>query len=152
MYKQKSRAFKNPLWVSVGGHFEDKDNGNPTNCIKRELYEETGLTFDDFVSVYLKYVTLRKAHDELRQQYVYFAELKNTVIIKKECDEGILGWVKISDLSQKDMSVTNTSLLDHYYSDSKIRKDNKVYGGVASMINKAPKVEFTSLDIFDTKY
>ncbi len=110
LYKEKSRLFKNPIWVTIGGHFEEIDKGNPLACAKRELHEEIGLTFDDFKEAQLKYVTIRKTKDEIRQQYVYMVYPKDGITIPDTCDEGKLEWVDIDKLSSKKISVTNMAV------------------------------------------
>ncbi|MCK5129222.1 MAG: NUDIX domain-containing protein [Clostridiales bacterium] len=150
MYKQKSRAFKNPLWVSVGGHFEEIDNGNPLECMKREMFEEINITMDDLQEFKLRYITLRKAKDELRNQYIYIAKLKEGVKVPNTTDEGILKWIDIEDLFNRTMSVTNTALLKHYF-DIGI-KTKYIYGGMVTQTDSDPYVEFTELREFDTIY
>jgi len=150
MYKEKSRAFKNPIWVSIGGHFEKEDLGDPLACIKREMLEEIRITDDALQDFKLRYITLRKAKDELRNQYIYFAKLKDGALIPKTSDEGLLEWVKISHLFKKNMSVTNTAVLKHYFRLG--TETDCIYGAIATTQNNVPHVEFTELRKFDTNY
>jgi 8-oxo-dGTP pyrophosphatase MutT (NUDIX family) len=146
----KSRAFKKPLWISIGGHFDDIDNGDPDKCIIRELYEESGLVLNELECFRLKYITLRQTEKELRQQYVYMANLKQGCKDIVESDEGILEWIKISDLFNRNMSVTNTALLNHYFKFG--INDDFTYGGVATVEGKKPCVRFEKLLQFSTRY
>ena len=64
----------------------------PLACIRRELLEETGLTEQDVESVALRYITLRLKNEEVRQNYYFFADLKENAVLKTDCNEGKLEW------------------------------------------------------------
>jgi 8-oxo-dGTP diphosphatase len=149
MYKIKSKAFSNPLWVSVGGHFDILDDNDPDKCIIREFKEETGLDKEDIKELKLRYITLRKTDKELRQQYVYFAEL-NTDKEVTQTDEGLLEWIHKDDVFSRNMSVNNTAIMKHYFDIGQY--DNIVYGGIATIKDQEPFVEFEKLMEFSTKY
>ncbi|WP_346886688.1 NUDIX domain-containing protein [Clostridium sp. UBA4395] len=119
-----------PSWCGIGGHFENGELNNPKACVLRELFEETGITENDIGTVELKYVTLRMKNNEIRQNYYYFTELRNTEIDINECDEGTLEWVNMDEVLDREMPFTAKECLKHYLS---IGKDNnKLYAGVAS--------------------
>ncbi len=151
MYKTNSRIFSKPLWISVGGHFENTDNNDPERCIIREMCEETGLILDQLSNFRLKYVTQRKTQTELRQQYIFMANLNddfNSKIIQS--GEGRLEWVPNSELFNRNMSVTNTALLKHYFDIGS--NDDFIYSGIATMKNNEPFIEFIKLIEFDVCY
>lgn len=129
LYRVGSRVVQ-PSWCGIGGHFENGELNNPKACVLRELFEETGITENDIGTVELKYVTLRMKNNEIRQNYYYFTELRNTEIDINECDEGTLEWVNMDEVLDREMPFTAKECLKHYLS---IGKDNnKLYAGIAS--------------------
>jgi 8-oxo-dGTP diphosphatase len=77
LYRTGSRVFKGSLWTGVGGHFENEELNDPEKCVLRELSEETGINEKDIADLKLKYITIRRCKEEIRQQYIYFAKLIN---------------------------------------------------------------------------
>jgi len=155
MRKTRSRIFSKPgivLWTaSSGGHFENYELNNPKSCVIREMFEETGLQEADIKNLTLKYITLRKKDNEIRQQYIYFADLANINAILRECDEGELHWIKIDDIFSLEMSVSNTPCLKHYFQTG--IKDKFIYiAAVKVNEDNIPQVILTPLRDFDTNY
>ena len=156
--KKGSRMFSTPdtvLWCGIGGHFENEELNNPESCVLRELFEETSLTKSDIKNLTLKYITLRKKGEEIRQQYIYFADLANSDIVLCECDEGELHWIKIDDLTKLDMSFTNAQCLNHYFQITQSgKKDGFIYVCAVEVNNSdnMPHVVFTPLQDFYTAY
>ncbi|MCL2776051.1 MAG: NUDIX domain-containing protein [Oscillospiraceae bacterium] len=153
--KTGSRIFSSPntiLWCGIGGHFENKELNNPENCVVRELFEETSLKESDMKNLALKYITLRKKEEEIRQQYIYFADLANPCAVLRECDEGELHWVKINDISNLEMAFNNAQCLNHYFQTGK--NDDFIYVCAIEVKNSdnMPHAVFTPLQDFDTKY
>ena len=129
LYRVGSRVVQ-PSWCGIGGHFEKDELNNPKACVLRELFEETGITENNIETVKLKYITLRMKNNEIRQNYYYFTELKNTEIDINECDEGTLEWVDMNEVLDREMPFTAKECLKHYLSIDK--DDNKLYAGVAT--------------------
>jgi 8-oxo-dGTP diphosphatase len=128
LYRVGSRVVQ-PSWCGIGGHFEKDELNNPKTCVLRELFEETGITENDIGTVELKYVTLRMKNNEIRQNYYYFTELRNTEIDINECDEGTLEWFNMDEVLDREMPFTAKECLRHYLA---IGKDNnKLYAGIA---------------------
>ena len=102
LYRVGSRVVA-PSWCGIGGHFE-KDELNDARCaMLREMGEEIGISELDIDNLKFKYVTLRNKNGEIRQNYYFFADLKENVLLKTDCDEGKLEWVDYDDVLKKDM-------------------------------------------------
>lgn len=129
LYRVGSRVVQ-PSWCGIGGHFEEQELNDPKACALRELFEETGITENDIGTLNLKYVALRLKNNEIRQNYYYFTELRNTNINIDKCNEGKLEWVNMSEVLDKEMPFTAKECLKHYISIGK--DDNKLYAGVTT--------------------
>jgi 8-oxo-dGTP diphosphatase len=129
LYRIGSRVVQ-PSWCGIGGHFEKEELNNPKACVLRELFEETGITETDIGSVELKYITFRKKNNEIRQNYYYFTQLLNTEIDINKCNEGILDWVDMDKVLDREMPFSAKECLKHYLSISK--DDYKLYAGAAT--------------------
>ena len=85
---KKENDMNRDKWIGIGGKFEDKES--PEECVLREAYEETGLTLTS-----LKFrgiVTF--VSDEFETEYMHLFTSDSFVGEIKECDEGVLEWVK----------------------------------------------------------
>ncbi len=87
LYRIGSRVVE-PSWVGIGGHFEPEELNDPKACMIRELSEEIGLAEEDLEGLQLRYVTLRLKKGEIRQNYYYFAKLREGAALTMESDEG----------------------------------------------------------------
>jgi len=86
-------------WIGIGGHFEDGES--PEECMRREVYEETGLT----PALWKQRGIITFVSDQWETEYMHLftAELSegDEKIELPECDEGELAWVekeKVFDL------------------------------------------------------
>lgn len=127
LYRIGSRVVE-PSWCGIGGHFEPEELNRPVDCMLRELREETGLCGSDLADVKMRYVTLRLKKGEIRQNYYFFAKLKESVDVEEATDEGILRWVPVEEVLQLKMPVTAKQMLTHYF--EKGRFTDVVYCGV----------------------
>lgn len=116
-------------WCGVGGHFEKDELNDPESCILRELFEETGLRKSDIAHLQLRYITLRRKNDEIRQNHYFFADLLNKEFVLPPCDEGILEWVSTDDVLRREMPYTAKYCLAHFFETG---NTNKQYAGVAT--------------------
>lgn len=114
MERAKNRKFAPGIWAGVGGHLEPHEINNPEESCLREIYEETGIEEKDLENLKLKYIVLRRSKDEIRIQYVYFANSKTRDII--QTDEGELFWINKKELFERDLSATTRETLKHYIS------------------------------------
>lgn len=82
-------------WAFPGGHLEEGES--ITDCVKREMYEETGirigsLVLKGFVSIY------NTENNKRHFVYNYVSrDIRGTV--KKHCDEGDIEWIDISKIN-----------------------------------------------------
>ena len=89
---KKKNDLNHDKWVGIGGKFEDKES--PEECNLRETLEETGLTLNSYR--YCGIVTF--VSDVWETEYMHIFHSDNFSGTLKECDEGELCWVKISDI------------------------------------------------------
>lgn len=141
LYRIGSRVISDSYTGAAGGHMEAAEYRSPRACVLRELFEETGLTADALTDLRLRYVTLRRKNGELRENYYYFARLKDGVSVQ-DSNEGRLEWHALSSLDGLPMPVTARHVIDHYLTMG--RFDDKLYGGLTSGGSTA----FAELDEF----
>ncbi len=86
---KKKNDMNQDKWVGVGGKLESGES--PYDCVKREIFEETGLTVND--PTYRGIITF--VSDLYGTEYMHlFTADKFNGEIKTDCDEGRLEWVK----------------------------------------------------------
>lgn len=141
LYRIGSRVVS-PSWCGIGGHFEKDELNDAKAAMLRELSEEIGIFEHDIDNLKFKYVTLRNKNGEIRQNYYFFADLKENTVLKTDCSEGKLEWVNYDDVLKKDMPFTAKGMLEHYMSTG--RFDDKIYGGVTT----SSGVVFMEMDEF----
>lgn len=79
LYRQGSRVV-NDVWIgSAGGHLEANELNDAKACVLREMREELGITENEIQNLRLRYVTMRRTKGEIRHNYYFFAELKESV-------------------------------------------------------------------------
>ena len=98
------------------------------------MQEELGITEDDIEGLSLRYITLRRTKEEVRQNYYFFARLK------QDCDlisnERILKWFPMNELHELEMPYTAKFVIEHYLKKGKYTSE--MYVGVAD----GDKVDF----------
>ena len=87
-------------WIGVGGHFEDRES--PDECLLREVYEETGLKLKSYR--YRGIVTFIYKDNPAEYMSLYTADGFEGSVTEpdgsmKKCDEGVLEWVRKSDIT-----------------------------------------------------
>ena len=121
----------NDVWIgSAGGHFEEYELNNARACVLRELSEELALCENDIENLSLRYVALRRTKGEIRQNYYFFAALKENISDDLRSNEGILKWFPIREIGALEMPYTAKYVMEHYC--SKGQFTDKLYAGVAT--------------------
>ncbi|MBQ6849942.1 MAG: NUDIX domain-containing protein [Oscillospiraceae bacterium] len=129
LFRQGSRVV-NDKWIgSAGGHFEPRELNDAYACAMRELKEELGITPDMLEKIELRYLTIYNKLEELRQNYYFFAQLKDDSVIKTS-NEGQLKWFDIEEIVSLDMPFTSKMVTNHWVKEG--RHTNCFYGGVAT--------------------
>ena len=75
-------------WIGVGGKLEYGES--PDDCMRREVYEETGLTVTDYR--YRGIVTF--VSDAYGTEYMHLFTISGFSGEVRECDEGELAWIE----------------------------------------------------------
>lgn len=128
LYRQGGRVVNNVWVASAGGHFEENELNDAGACVLRELYEELHISEDMLVNLSLRYVTLRRMENEIRQNYHFFAELKNAEAVELNSDEGKLQWFSFDEVEGLTMSHAAEYVLKHWLEIGRYTTD--VYGGM----------------------
>ena len=139
LYRQGGRVVNNVWTGSAGGHFENYELNDAKACVLRELYEELGLREADIEDLKLRYVTLRRIKGEIRQNYYFFANMKEHVSDDLVSNEGICKWFALDDMLSLEMPFTAKFVMEHFYTIG--RYTDKIYAGIAN----ADKVDFLDL-------
>lgn len=101
-------------FCGVGGHFKRNEVNDAKAAVLREMKAEIRLTEKDLDNLSLRYIGLRNVKDELRLNYYFFADLKDTANLTMKCSEGILQWIPLDELMKKEMPVTAKYCIKHY--------------------------------------
>ena len=142
LYREGSMV-ANHQWVgSAGGHFEESELNDARACVLRELKEELSITEEYLVGLQLKYVTLRRAKGEIRQNYYFFANLEREDENELVSNEGILRWFELEELQALEMPFSAKYMIEHYVTIG--RYDDMLYVGTAD----GEKVVFAKLPEF----
>ena len=139
LYRQGGRVVNNVWTGSAGGHFENHELNDAKACVLRELHEELGLGAEDIEGLTLRYITLRRIKGEIRQNYYFFANMKEHVNDDLVSNEGICKWFSLDDMRSLEMPFTAKFVMEHFYTIG--RYTDKIYAGIAN----ADKVDFLDL-------
>ncbi len=137
LYRQGGRVV-NDVWTgSAGGHFEKYELNDAQACVLREMKEELGIDEENIEGLSLRYITLRRAKGEIRQNYYFFANLK--LAEELTSNEGICKWFWVEEICDLDMPYTAKYVMEHYC--KKGRFTSEMYVGVSD----GEKVEFIQM-------
>lgn len=84
--KKKNDANRDK-WIGIGGGFEEGES--PEDCVLREVFEETGLTLNEFR--YCGIITFVSDCCESEQMHLFHSVSFSGEL--RDCDEGSLEWV-----------------------------------------------------------
>lgn len=126
LYRIGSRVAEGKYVGSAGGHFEPEELNDPRACVLRELREELGLAEGDLEGLSLRYITHRLTAGEVRQNYYFFARLKENRPLTST--EGTLRWVPFGEVPELVMPVSAKHMILHYLREG--RFTGKLYGGI----------------------
>ena len=90
----KKNALSKDTWLGVGGHFED--NESPEECVKREIFEESGYDISLEDLEFRALITFISDRGDYELMSLFTAKWPGGE--PKECDEGKLVWVKKKDI------------------------------------------------------
>ena len=128
LYRQGGKVVNNVWTASAGGHFEKDELNDAKACAIRELNEELGLSEDDVEDMKFRYIALRNVKGEIRQNYYFFAELKDGVDENLHSNEGECKWFSLDEIGDLEMPITAKYVMEHYCKVG--RFTNEVYVGV----------------------
>ena len=126
LFRVGSRVANKKYVGSAGGHFEQGELNDPRACVLREAREELGLEEKDLKDLQLRYITHRLVGGEIRQNYYYFARLKEERELTST--EGDLRWVPYAEIPQLEMPVSAKHMILHYLTEG--RYTDQLYGGI----------------------
>lgn len=126
LYRIGSRVANNKYIGSAGGHFEAEELNDPKKCVLREMREELGLSENEVEGLTLRYITHRLVDSEIRQNYYFFARLKEDRELSST--EGILRWIPYEDIPALEMPISAKHMILHYVSEG--RFTDRLYAGI----------------------
>lgn len=127
---RQGKSIVSNLWIgSAGGHFEPEELNDARACLLRELTEELSLDETSIENLTLRYITLRYTDGEVRQNYYFFADIKDPYCKTPQSNEGITQWHSFDVLHNLPMPFTARHVIDHYLQCG--RFDSELYGGIA---------------------
>ncbi len=126
LFRVGSRVANHKYVGAAGGHFEKDELNDARACVLREMKEELGLVEKDIAGLQLRYITHRLKDGEIRQNYYFFAALKEDLELTST--EGQLHWFSVAELPGIPMPVSARHMMDHYLAVG--RFDNALYAGI----------------------
>lgn len=139
LFRQGGSVVNNVWTGSAGGHFEAFELNDAKACVLRELKEEINLCESDLQNFSLRYITIKRTSKEIRQNYYFFAELKEDVSEDLNSNEGTLKWFPLEEIGSLEMPYSAKYVMEHYCATG--RFSDKLYTGVAN----GKEVEFVEL-------
>jgi len=126
LYRVGSRVANNKYIGSAGGHFEKDELNDARACVLREMKEELGLTEADVEGLCLRYITHRLADGEIRQNYYFFARLKEARPLSST--EGTLRWIPFEEIPELEMPISAKHMILHYIQTGRFTR--ALYAGI----------------------
>lgn len=120
---KKKQDANQDKWIGVGGKFEEGES--PEDCMKREIWEETGFTVKSFR--YRGLVTF--ISDSCETEYMHLFTVHDWEGEQKVCDEGDLEWIEKTRLYELPMWEGDRIFLDLLFRDVPFFSLKLVYHG-----------------------
>ena len=114
LFRKGGRVVSDVWTGSAGGHFESFELNDARGCVLRELREELGLGEEDLEGLTMRYVALRNTKGEIRQNYYFFARLRDSAPSQLRSAEGELKWFSLDALETVEMPLSAKFVMDHY--------------------------------------
>ena len=105
------------------------------------MKEELGITEEELEGLSLRYITHRLTKGEIRQNYYFFAHLKDEKDLQS--NEGMLRWVPFAEIPALSMPVSAKHMILHYLETG--RFTDSLYAG----ITEESGTKFTQMKEFD---
>ena len=102
---KKENDINRDKWTGVGGHFEEGES--PEECMKREVWEETGFTVTSYC--YRGIITFVS---DGYSEYMHLFTANAWTGTERVCDEGDLQWMSKRDFAALPMWEGNKIFLD----------------------------------------
>lgn len=134
------------MWGGVGGHAEPNEINNPKMTCLREIYEETGIKENDFKSLDLRYIIIRRDKSEITLLY-YFIGRSKTRNFEDKTQEGKLYWINEKELLNRPMSFEVGNMVEHYI--KKGYKRNEINVGTVSFSENKPTMNWNCLNAWE---
>ena len=118
LYREGGKVINNVYIGSAGGHFEANELNKPEICVLREMKEEIGVTSDMIENLALRYVVLRNVDGEIRQNYYFFADLKDEYTDELQSNEGTLRWVDFDEVRfvlTEGIKIVQDNIVSHFW-------------------------------------
>ncbi len=127
LYREGGRVAHHLYVAACGGHMEKGELNNAQGAVIREMQEELGLSPTDVGEIRLRYITLRNAGQEIRQNFYFFAELQTEKPFTS--NEGKLRWCTETEALSLPMPVSAKAVLCHYFREGK--QTDTLYGCIS---------------------
>ena len=99
-------------WSGINGHMEEHEINNPRATCIREIFEETGIREEQITDLKLKYIVLRRSHEETVINYMYFGKSLTRELTKN--NEGNMYWINKENVLNHLYLDAIRLTLDHY--------------------------------------
>ncbi len=130
LFRKGGRVVTDVWTGSAGGHFESDELNDALSCVLRELREELGLEEEHIKGLTMRYVALRNTKGEIRQNYYFFAQLKDDAPGELRSAEGEVKWFPLDALGAVEMPLSAKFVMDHYCATG--RYTDKLYAAVVN--------------------
>ena len=116
-------------FLGIGGHLEKGES--PTECIIREIYEETGIKKEELSNLHMRAV-ITFVNSVYEDEYIHLYEAEyigNDDPVQRYCDEGELKWVRKTDVYQLPIWEGDRRMFDEMFKDDSFFTMKLVYDG-----------------------